>query len=83
MDERAGDPGPGERPAEQPDDDSGSKNLPTQVHVHGRVSDQTLADYPLLAAGTTRGSRRFSSASCGISPSCPDWCCDCRTTGSR
>jgi hypothetical protein len=53
MDERPRAPGRGERPAEDADDGSGS-TFPSryEVHVHGRVSDQTLADYPLLAAGT-------------------------------
>jgi hypothetical protein len=52
MDERPGDPGPGERTAQDPDEGSGT-TFPSryEVHVHGRVSDQTLADYPLLAAG--------------------------------
>jgi hypothetical protein len=52
MNQRPGEPGPGEDPARSPDDESGSA-FPSrfEVHVHGRVSEQTLADYPLLAAG--------------------------------
>jgi hypothetical protein len=52
MDQRPGGPGPGEDPARAPDDESGSA-FPSryEVHVHGRISDQTLADYPLLSAG--------------------------------
>jgi hypothetical protein len=52
MDQRPGDPAPGERPPPEPEDESGSA-FPSryEVHVHGRISDQTLADYPLLAAG--------------------------------
>ena len=52
MDQRAGDPGPGESLDRATDDESGSA-FPSryEVHVHGRVSDQTLADYPLLSAG--------------------------------
>ena len=44
MHQRPGDSGP--------DDETGSA-FPSryEVHVHGRVSDQTLADYPLLSAG--------------------------------
>ena len=52
MDQRPGDPRPVEDPARTPEDQSGSA-FPSryEVHVHGRVSDQTLADYPLLSAG--------------------------------
>jgi methyl coenzyme M reductase subunit D len=52
MDERPGDPGSGPVPHRESDNESGSA-FPSryEVHVHGRVSDQTLADYPLLSAG--------------------------------
>jgi hypothetical protein len=53
MNQRPGDPRPGSGQGRELDDESGS-TFPSryEVHVHGRVSDQTLADYPLLAAGT-------------------------------
>ncbi len=48
---------PADRDPPEPGDrggpDAGAGLFPSryEVHVHGRVSDQTLADYPLLAAG--------------------------------
>jgi hypothetical protein len=52
MGERPEDRDPDGGVAREPQEDSGS-SFPSryEVHVHGRVSDQTLADYPLLAAG--------------------------------
>ncbi len=52
MDQRSDDPGPGPGPDREPAEEGGS-TFPSryEVHVHGRVSDQTLADYPLLSAG--------------------------------
>ena len=52
MDQRSDDPGPDPGPDREPAEEGGS-TFPSryEVHVHGRVSDQTLADYPLLAAG--------------------------------
>jgi hypothetical protein len=52
MNQRPGEPGPRAGPDPAADDEAGSA-FPSryEVHVHGRVSDQTLADYPLLAAG--------------------------------
>jgi hypothetical protein len=52
MNQRPDDVGPGAGPDPAPDDEAGS-TFPSryEVHVHGRVSDQTLADYPLLSAG--------------------------------
>lgn len=53
MDQHPGDPDPGSaRTERQPPGERGS-TFPSryEVHVHGRISDQTLADYPLLAAG--------------------------------
>lgn len=58
MDQRPGDPNLGER-SDEPErsertapGESGSA-FPSryEVHVHGRISDRTLSDYPLLAAG--------------------------------
>jgi hypothetical protein len=52
MDERPDGPGGGPVPQYESEDEGGS-TFPSryEVHVHGRVSDQTLADYPLLSAG--------------------------------
>lgn len=52
MHQRPRHPGPDNGPGRDWDDEAGS-SFPSryEVHVHGRVSDRTLADYPLLSAG--------------------------------
>jgi methyl coenzyme M reductase subunit D len=52
MEQRPGEPGPDDQPDRAPEDESESV-FPSryEVHVHGRVSSRTLADYPLLSAG--------------------------------
>jgi hypothetical protein len=59
MDQRAGDPDPGGRPEKSENSgreppDGGGSAFPSryEVHVHGRLSAEILADYPLLAAGS-------------------------------